>query len=695
MGIEAREAPGPVLVTSHQVVAVATGRDLAADVGDVEAAQRNLTDGAWGLASDYADFLNAINESGPTRKVVYALDHVFEATSAAALEAMYADHPELASELAIRTARDRVEQSSEGEERHVALAVLALLEAAAKGRFAEAWAGFEEAIIELSTRYIEPRVEALTDQLQAAMRQRDWPAAYGLAEDLIALGRVPGAEYIEAPAAMRGAVALIEMPGDGRAGRFEQAISLLTRAVEIYETNPDLSDPLELGHTLQNLGTAYAGRLQGDPVANQTRAIQLQGRALELLTLENDADGWAMSHTNLALSMLELAQMRDRPEFDWEAVTVEDKQVDSEIDRAIEHLEIALTWRSFDRDTRDWAYTQINLGLAYSRRRLGDRRTNINSALEHYAEAARGFRAAADDALTAQVLHNMSTDKLQLAHLDDTPEDASQQLLAEAAADARAALDLQPLAEAPVHAGRTYRQLGDCLVALHDREGAIEAYRNALLGVSPDTSPRDARGAARALAELHSQAADWQSASDAWETAALAAARAWESRSTAVGREVELRDSLNVARWAAYALARAGRPERAVELLEQGRARQLIHWMGHEQEDIERLHTFDPALEQSYRELHEAYDLLERSRRGGLEPSVGETARISDSLALLVESIRALPGFKSFLSAPSFETAASAVRASEALVYLVTSPNGSLALVVSESSSVDVIEAPA
>ena len=64
------------------------------------------------------------------------------------------------------------------------------------------------------------------------------------------------------------------------------------------------------------------------------------------------------------------------------------------------------------------------------------------------------------------------------------------------------------------------------------------------------------------LGELAADAGDWDIAAEAWEQAARAAAIAIDARVTRGGRFDERSTSGNVFRWAAYALIRAGAPER-------------------------------------------------------------------------------------------------------------------------------------
>src|SRR5664280_1008733 len=106
--------------------------------------------------------------------------------------------------------------------------------------------------------------------------------------------------------------------------------------------------------------------------------------------MESDGDTWAMTHTNLGLALLECARFKSGSEFVWQDGG-ETESADAYVAEAISHFDIALRWRSYERDTGDWAYTQANLGVAYRQLITGDVRHNVRRALEHYLEAERGY----------------------------------------------------------------------------------------------------------------------------------------------------------------------------------------------------------------------------------------------------------------------------------------------------------------
>lgn len=176
----------------------------------------------------------------------------------------------------------------------------------------------------------------------------------------------------------------------------------------------------------------------------------------------------------------------------------------------------------------------------------------------------------------------------------------------------------------------------------------------------------------------------------------MAAAREWETRGNRTGRQSELHRSLNIFRFAGYALARAGRPDRAVEVLELGRARELSQWVSGELVDLERLEHIDPRLVAEFRELRDAVSAAENAELSGSPVSASEAAPAVERFRAVVDEIRRLPSFSNFLASASWAEIGEAIDAQEALVYIASAPYGSLAIVVWRSEGeleVEVIEA--
>jgi CHAT domain-containing protein/tetratricopeptide (TPR) repeat protein len=696
MGDEARDMPGPLLVLPFDVLAIAASRDLIDDIRGIDAARAEVGGEGNRTAMNYALFLEDVLGSMPERRLNFALSQFRGLLSVNELERLVDEYPELATQAARDEVTAWLAQAGDDEERHVASARLEMLQLAARGDYGAAWERYEQAAAELLARHVGPRIDQLRRDFYERERAGDLDAALAVGEELLEIARM-GANELEMEVSSRMAAVLLAMPGPGRADRVERVIVLLTRTVELLDGRANANDRLFRVGALTNLGFAFSVRPHGDPLVNQEQAIALYRQVLGLITMDDDGYSWALAQTNLGLSLLERAHERRLDEPAWEGGPEPPARV-AEIDEAIDHFHAALRWRSFERDPGDWAFTQANLGLAFSRRPGGNRAANLRRSLEHYEHAERGFAAAGDRMNHAQVLHNLSSEKLVLAHLEATPEDERQELLRAAVDNARASVSERTLDEAPVDAGRAWRQLGESLRAVGDVDGAIDAYDHALRGLTVEVAPRHARDAARALGNLAAESGRWELAAGAYETAAVAAAQAWEARATFAGRIDELHENLNIFRWAAYTLTKAGRLERAVEILELGRARELARWLQADLIDLERLRDLDPQLADRYTALRLALSRLDRGQRTGGHVDGAEAATVAEQLAATVDAIRALPGFDMFLRMPRFSDAVAALRHDDALVYLVTSPDGALALVVTRGSGggeVRLVEASA
>ena len=155
----------------------------------------------------------------------------------------------------------------------------------------------------------------------------------------------------------------------------------------------------------------------------------------------------------------------------------------------------------------------------------------------------------------------------------------------------------------------------------------------------------------------------------------------YDAQVTGTGRQSVLAQVNRIARWAAFLLARAGRPERAVEAIEGGVACELSVAAGRGAADLEALGRIDPAAAHRYRLAQARYraSVGEAFAAASGGPTVagstasGEAAAERGVRAAIAE-IRAIPGFERFLRTDGL---ADIVRAAgeRPLVYLVNAPS--------------------
>ena len=329
-----------------------------------------------------------------------------------------------------------------------------------------------------------------------------------------------------------------------------------------------------------------------------------------------------------------------------------------------------------------WAYTKLNLGIAADKRRGGGRAANLRQAIHETEEGRRGAQTAGDRPLLAHVEHNLFSMKATLAGLEEVRAPEADRLMTEAELHARASLRLRPLEAAPIAGFRTLSRLGDLQKARGDDAGATSTYRRALDAVPPDAAPRIYRRTARSLADLAEENGDWELAADAWTKAVAAAVVAFESRASIAGRLDEAREDKTLFRFAGYALARAGRPERAAEVVELGRARELTALARSDLIDLDRLRYHEPALARRFEEGRARLEDSDRAFRSGIGTSSAELGQTADAFREVVEQIRQLPGFEDLLTRPTLREIAAAARDAMPLLYFVSAPRGSGVLVV-------------
>jgi CHAT domain-containing protein/tetratricopeptide (TPR) repeat protein len=406
-----------------------------------------------------------------------------------------------------------------------------------------------------------------------------------------------------------------------------------------------------------NLAGAYTRRLQGDSIENWTTAQDLLERACAAADRSQDPQTWAMNHTNLGFLLAE------RP-----------SRTADDLDRAIELIREGLQERSPERDRVDWAYSQLNLGLLYRRRNAeGDHR----SAMESYREALRHLQADDDRVLWAMLQHNLAQ-----ALLDHEPADV---VGAEEAASA--AIAVTDEGADPLTAGRLLSltaRIADYRVGPLAPE-ALRARRRAAALLSPTLAPEEHLRVGGELTDAYAQLNDWDAAADVYEGMLAAHNTLYDLQTSAEGRRRVLALSPRLARWAAFSLARAGRLERAVEALEQGRARQLSLSASRGTVELGQLAAVDRLLADQWVATLDAYRAALPDNQGRIAPATG-TAQVSAAerqVRHLLQQIRAIPGFEDFLR-PMTTQDVLVAGGGLPVVYLLNAPGGSYVLTVAQ-----------
>lgn len=679
LGDSVADVSGPVLLLPLDALQLATQRQLSADLKTPsEALAAELLRCGTDAASHYMAFVAEVRDSRAARRLSLAMNHLLTVRSAGDLAQLLERYPEVHSQAALEEFRSRVALAQTDEEREVALAYLHMVEEGSAGRTDEAFEILASTAMKAVETELRPQVDRFAAEIDRHEVAGEWQTTLDAAEALLRLVEPDGPPEVRFYALGRLGHAAYNLMGHSDADAIERAYRSYEEAHKMLEASPEVAPEQARTWLEVNLGAVLAARLYGDHHLNRERAIECFRRALRSPRREIDGDTWAMASTNLALCLLQRAEASNR---------VEDRR------EAIRLLQMALTWRTYARNPGDWAYTQINLGMAYVDQTEGNRRRNIQKAIGHFENAARGFRSSGDWVNLGQALHNLAGATRSLAETRGMGAMKRLSLLADAADYARQSLDARPASAAPIDAGRTWRQLGDVLGAIGDREASVEAYREALKTLTPQMASRYCRDTAWALAATESDEGNWESAAEAWATAIEAAAFALDARSTSRRRLEELSETGEVFRWASYAFARAGDSKRAVETIELGRTQELANWLRDESTGLDRVWSLDPKLAARFVELVGGLATVERNERGGLQTDQDETARTAEEYRATLDVIRSLPGLHGFLRRPRFDDLSATIPSGSAIAYVVTTPWGSLILTVLNENRVEVISA--
>ena len=452
---------------------------------------------------------------------------------------------------------------------------------------------------------------------------------------------------------------------NGRLEDLEESIRHLQKAVEMTPPNsPDLSS------RLNNLGTglsarfAHNGRLEDleEAIRDYQRAVAATPPDSPDLPkyLNNLGNGWADRYTrSRQLEDLEEAIRFHRQAVDRTALDSSDaprhlSSLGNDLgyrytrSRRIEDLEEAISFRYqavqlMPSDSPDLPALLNSLGLSLCDRYARSRR------IEDLEEAIRNHQQAVD--LTKPDSPNLP---MYLNNLGNSLSDRYP---------------------------RNKRT--------EDLTGAGSHYRRACqLGTR--TAPQEVLRAASNWGRWALERQAWAEVAEAYGYG-LATGRLLLARQMGrAQKESWLRDLKKMPAPAAYALARLGKLEGAVETVERSRARLLAEALERNRRDLERLPFLGHEdLYRRYREIVETQNRL--TQPGTARPDqpvyLSSQARLDAIVAAnvafdqVVADIQKLSGYADFLAEPTFAQIQEATQATP-LVYLLTMPAGGLALIV-------------
>jgi tetratricopeptide (TPR) repeat protein len=661
LGQEARAAlentagiTGPMIPLPRILLPVVLARDASTDAADPDrAAQEVFGEELSLVGSWYRSFLDIVRSSAPERRLMRTFDELWRVPPQE-LEDFLRDHLELRTTDAVSVATAQLaalpdEQNDDPvltQFRTIMRARLHLVEGLVRSDHIPSLVTDYLAALERGAASVNARLAQLLNAVRAQ------PGIAGVPQLREALDMAVGLhdENLEAVLSADLGARLLSQPIKDNA-TIEECIRLLERALSL----------LPEGHArwaqvASNLGSAYQQRVSGDAFENWDTARSLIQRACDAIDRAADTRSWAVYQTNYGFLLSE------RPG----GSTAED------LDRAIDYVRSGLEERSPERNVIDWAYSLINLGMLHRRRgAVGDEVT----ARDCYERALAHLAPDDDLQLWVRLQNNLAD-----LFLSVKPPD-----LAKAEAAVGAALAEIDITADPLVAGRLTWQLAR--VEDH-RTGPlspkpVRLRHDALNLLGPGLAPSWHLRIGGELVDAYAQLDNWAAAADVYTSMLAAFDNLYDVQISPAGRRAMLSAHPRLGRWAAYAFARVGRLEDAVEAIEHSRARELSVAVSRDTADLARLAATDEHLARRYRSALAGYRAALHATDPAL-PGDGAGAEISAaerSVRDIVSEIRNIPGYAHFLR-PMTLVEISIAGNGRPVIYLVNAPRGSYVLTV-------------
>lgn len=410
-----------------------------------------------------------------------------------------------------------------------------------------------------------------------------------------------------------------------------------------------------------NLANILGDRRRPDWENHWQRAVSLAREPLEVDDLAEEA--LAIYETNLGLLFLYRPGGCTSDQFG----------------EAIAWLRRGLARRSPENNVEDWAYSKINLGLVH-RYRNGD--GDLAIASRQYTEAIHRLEGTTLTRLRTYARLNLAD---ALLEADPPRAEEALRLATDAGAEAR---------HDPFLLGWSLNVIGDASASLYGNqtEASMDAWREGIDTLDPVRDSELVLRIAGKLAESYATSEDWDQLAEMYGRVLPALDKLYTVQATKVGRFRILTNYARFPRWAAYAFARAGRVDIAIETLEHFRTRELEAGARHDMADLSVVDSVDPALAERYRAAVAAYqalalsgdsislegiDVVTPATRDSSPESAAVAAR--RSLDQTIAEIRSIPGLEQFLITPSPAALIHQVDLGQ-VIYMVSAPGGTFVL---------------
>lgn len=504
-------------------------------------------------------------------------------------------------------------------------------------------------------------LESLQVQIDEAEEQGEITTGLKVIDQALPLAQEIGYGLAVCTLLDRRGLLLCRLNTDRREEEIEQALFSFEAALEVAVPGE------QAARVLMHRGLAYSERVHGDPDESAERALQSMRDAMTQLDGSEDLELCAAMKTNLAVTLIRIAGKQPSSAREAAALCRE-----------------ALEFRSPERNADNWAYSQINLGYALQTL-VAHQEADVEEVRAVYEQVLAHERQITDSALLTTAHHGLGQLELERAKITPAQTVAAhgegeldelydtEPALLRAVEHLTAALELTSESPSGLRHTRILDDLSRALDQLGEDQRALPYAEQGLAQISPESAPALARSLAGRIGAIHAARADWDQAADAYAVALTAAEITLNARLGTTGRETELESAGNLHRWAAYALARAGRPRDAVLALDAGQARELHRRFGNSTAEGELLAKVPAALRVRYEKALDEY----------LQSPIGGTAdTVSWRLGEVIAAIRNVPGLAAFPGGMTWEQIVEAAQPGWPLVYVDPTPHGTVMLVV-------------
>lgn len=460
--------------------------------------------------------------------------------------------------------------------------------------------------------------------------------------------------------------AVTQKPDLDRASLMNAAIAEYERALTLTQHSGQAAE------IRMQIALANAQNPTGDASERIAASLSMLRDILETLDPATPPDTVSLIQTNLASALLRHHHGPDRV---------------GELQEARELCVAALTQRSPRRDPYDWAHTQLNLAGALEQlAELGhgtpqeaiDVYSEIIDESEHIPE--RWLVGFAHFSLGRLYNHAANPNPQQIVRASETktPTPEPEEMLPLALEHLREALPDTVQAPEPLHHAHTLAELANVEDQLGESRHAIAHGREALQIMTIDSDPSGCARAAGQLAGTFAAQGEWDEAADSYRLAVRARELIFHARLETSTREADIRNQGNLARWAAFALAKTGALAEAALTLENGKTRELRRRFAFQEDSAQSLAGLPRELADEYRELMKD---IAAAPLGA--PAAGTMRRLQQLLA----TIRSHPGFESFATVASRADLERAVEPGWPVLYINPTPQGTMLLLLDKTET--------